>query len=98
MAMLESMGKSLAIWAACAMVASGPALAQGSGGAGAKGINHGTSHGTGHGYTHRNDRPAPVNMPTRFGKPDIVPPDRAPDWTPPAQGAADGGAKATGGK
>ncbi|WP_454763686.1 hypothetical protein [Cupriavidus campinensis] len=94
MAMLESMRKSLAIWAACAMVASGAALAQGPDGTGAKG----TRHGTGHGYTHRNDRPAPVNMPTRFGKPDIVPPDRAPDWTPPAQGAAVGGAKATGGK
>ncbi|CAG2144579.1 hypothetical protein D3C81_938670 [compost metagenome] len=91
--------KSMAIWAAactvCAALAGGAAFAQGSGGSHtqAKPTAQKPAHGA---KGHRNDRPAPVNLPDpRKGKADIVPPDRPEDWVPTAGPGAAGGAKAT---
>ncbi|MGO4278321.1 MULTISPECIES: hypothetical protein [unclassified Cupriavidus] len=89
--------KSMAIWAAactaaCATLAGGAALAETSATA-AKPAAQKPAHGA---KGHRNDRPAPVNLPDpRKGKADIVPPDRPEDWVPTASPGATGGAKAT---
>ena len=86
--------KSMAIWAAactaaCATLAGGAALAETSAKPAAQKLAHGAKG-------HRNDRPAPVNLPDpRKGKADIVPPDRPEDWVPTASPGATGGAKAT---